>query len=63
MTHSPCRAPAPPPAAPLPRPQTLTQALAANMFAFSIFPYAAFLYYLTKSKAAPGLMLFGWYFL
>lgn len=43
--------------------QTLTQALAANLFAFSIIPYAGFLYYLTKSKAAPGLMLFGWYFL
>lgn len=43
--------------------QTLAQALAANVFAFSIFPYAGFLYYLTKSKAAPGLMLFGWYFL
>lgn len=54
--HTPSACAAPPP-------QTLAQALSANIFAVSIIPYAAFLYYLTKSKAAPPLMLFGWYFL
>ena len=39
------------------------QSLAANLFASSIFPYAAFLYYLTKSKKTPGKALFGFYFL
>ncbi|BDA47924.1 hypothetical protein COCOBI_11-1810 [Coccomyxa sp. Obi] len=39
------------------------QSLAANLFASSIFPYAAFLYYLTRSKKTPGLALFGFYFL
>lgn len=29
----------------------------------SLFPYLAFLYYLTKSGKAPKLMLFGFYFL
>lgn len=33
------------------------------MFASSIFPYAAFLYYLTQSKKTPGKALFGFYFL
>ncbi len=41
----------------------LLQSLAANLFASSIFPYAAFLYYLTRSKKTPGLALFGFYFL
>ena len=39
------------------------QSLAANLFASSIFPYAGFLYHLTRSKKAPGLTLFGFYFL
>eukprot|EP01023_Acetabularia_acetabulum_P029855 TRINITY_DN2813_c0_g1_i1.p1 TRINITY_DN2813_c0_g1~~TRINITY_DN2813_c0_g1_i1.p1 ORF type:complete len:191 (-),score=22.92 TRINITY_DN2813_c0_g1_i1:330-902(-) len=39
------------------------ESLAPNFFAFSIFPYAAFLYYLTRSKQAPKLTLFGFYFL
>jgi hypothetical protein len=39
------------------------QSVAANLFASSIFPYAAFLYYLTRSKKTPGLALFGFYFL
>ncbi|CAK0785036.1 hypothetical protein CVIRNUC_008241 [Coccomyxa viridis] len=39
------------------------QSLAANLFASSIFPYAAFLYFLTKSKKTPGKALFGFYFL
>ena len=41
----------------------MIQSLAANLFASSIFPYAAFLYYLTKSKKTPGKALFGFYFL
>lgn len=39
------------------------QDLAASMFSFSIIPYAGFLYYLTRSKRAPPLALFGFYFL
>jgi len=39
------------------------QDIAGNLFAFSIFPYAAFLYYLTRSKQMPPLALFGFYFL
>ena len=37
--------------------------MAAQLFASSIFPYAAFLYFLTRSKKTPGLALFGFYFL
>jgi len=33
------------------------------LFAFSIIPYAGFLYHLTRSKKAPPLTLFGFYFL
>ena len=32
-------------------------------FGTSIVPYSVFLYFLTKSKQAPGLLLFGFYFL
>ena len=39
------------------------QSVAAQLFASSIFPYAAFLYFLSKSKKTPGLALFGFYFL
>ncbi|CAL5229007.1 g12249 [Coccomyxa viridis] len=39
------------------------QNIAANLFASSIIPYAAFLYFLTKSKKSPGKALFGFYFL
>ena len=39
------------------------QDVAGSLFAFSIIPYAAFLYYLTKSKQSPPLTLFGFYFL
>ncbi len=39
------------------------QDLAASLFAFSIVPYAGFLYCLTRSKKAPPLALFGFYFL
>jgi len=41
----------------------LLQELATNIFSTSIIPYSAFLYYLTKSKKAPPLALFGFYFL
>ncbi|KAK9829166.1 hypothetical protein WJX72_004276 [[Myrmecia] bisecta] len=40
-----------------------SQALASNLFATSIFPYAGFLYHLHRSKQAPPLTLFGFYFL
>lgn len=43
--------------------QTINETLPQNLFAFSIFPYAGFLYHLTKSKKAPPLTLFGFYFL
>lgn len=43
--------------------QTLNQTLPQNLFAFSIIPYAGFLYHLTRSKQAPPLTLFGFYFL
>ena len=39
------------------------QTLASNLFASSIIPYAGFLFYLQKSKRAPKLMMFGFYFL
>jgi hypothetical protein len=39
------------------------QQLAANLFAFSIFPYAGFLFHLHRSRATPKLTLFGFYFL
>ena len=40
--------------------------LPQNLFAASLFPYLGFLYHLnraTKATKAPGLMLFGFYFL
>ncbi|XP_010055850.2 uncharacterized protein LOC104443980 [Eucalyptus grandis] len=37
--------------------------VATQLFAFSLFPYLGFLYFITKSKSAPGLTLFGFYFL
>ena len=43
--------------------QTINQTLPQNLFAISIVPYAGFLYHLTKSKQAPPLTLFGFYFL
>jgi len=39
------------------------QSVAANLFAASIVPYSAFLYFLHRSRAAPPLALFGFYFL
>lgn len=43
--------------------KTLTETLPQNLFAFSIVPYAGFLFHLTRSKQAPKLTLFGFYFL
>jgi hypothetical protein len=43
--------------------QTLNQTLPQNLFAASLFPYIGFLYHLTKSKKAPPMTLFGFYFL
>lgn len=43
--------------------QTLWDTLPPNLFAVSIIPYAGFLYHLHKSKQAPPLTLFGFYFL
>lgn len=40
-----------------------SQSIASQLFAFSLFPYLGFLYFITKSKTTPGLTLFGFYFL
>ncbi|MCL7029606.1 hypothetical protein MKW94_009325 [Papaver nudicaule] len=40
-----------------------TQSIASQLFAASLFPYLGFLYFITKSKTAPKLTLFGFYFL
>ncbi|XP_011654702.1 uncharacterized protein LOC101210365 isoform X3 [Cucumis sativus] len=40
-----------------------SQSIASQIFAFSLFPYIGFLYFITKSKTAPKLTLFGFYFL
>ncbi|XP_010418499.1 PREDICTED: uncharacterized protein LOC104704070 [Camelina sativa] len=40
-----------------------SQSIASQLFAVSLFPYIGFLYFLTKSKSAPKLTLFGFYFL
>ncbi|KAJ4806725.1 1-acyl-sn-glycerol-3-phosphate acyltransferase [Rhynchospora pubera] len=40
-----------------------SQSIASQLFAVSLFPYLGFLYFLTKSKTAPKLTLFGFYFL
>ncbi|TXG69502.1 hypothetical protein EZV62_004437 [Acer yangbiense] len=37
--------------------------IAPQLFAASLFPYLGFLYFITKSKSAPNLTLFGFYFL
>ncbi|KAL4441258.1 hypothetical protein ABPG77_011495 [Micractinium sp. CCAP 211/92] len=42
---------------------TVWDTLPQNLFAFSIIPYAGFLYHLHRSKQAPPLTLFGFYFL
>eukprot|EP00890_Picochlorum_soloecismus_P003526 jgi/Picsp_1/4174/NSC_01683-R1_at1g64350 f15h21_2 len=43
--------------------KTLSETIPQNLFAFSIIPYVGFLYHFTKSKKAPPLTLFGFYFL
>ncbi|KAL4651438.1 hypothetical protein ACB092_01G159700 [Castanea dentata] len=40
-----------------------SQSIASQLFAFSLFPYVGFLYFITKSKSAPKLTLFGFCFL
>ncbi|OMP02963.1 hypothetical protein COLO4_10671 [Corchorus olitorius] len=40
-----------------------SQSIASQLFAFSLFPYIGFLYFITKSKSSPKLTLFGFYFL
>ncbi|KAK8933561.1 hypothetical protein KSP39_PZI016016 [Platanthera zijinensis] len=40
-----------------------SQSIASQLFAVSLFPYIGFLYYITRSKTAPRLTLFGFYFL
>ncbi|KAL6848911.1 hypothetical protein ACP4OV_021494 [Aristida adscensionis] len=40
-----------------------SQSVASQLFAASLFPYLGFLYFMTRSKTAPGLTLFGFYFL
>lgn len=44
-------------------PSVDSQSIASQLFAFSLFPYIGFLYFITKSKSAPKLTLFGFYFL
>lgn len=39
------------------------ESVAPQLFAASLFPYVAFLYYLTKTDKVPKLSLFGFYFL
>lgn len=43
--------------------QVDSQSIASQLFAMSLLPYLGFLYHLTRSKTAPGLTLFGFYFL
>ncbi|GMH09341.1 hypothetical protein Nepgr_011182 [Nepenthes gracilis] len=40
-----------------------SESIAPSLFAFSLFPYVGFLYFITISKSAPKLTLFGFYFL
>ncbi|KAK9861559.1 hypothetical protein WJX84_002455 [Apatococcus fuscideae] len=47
----------------LPLIQASSEEIAMMFFGTSIVPYSVFLYFLTKSKQAPGLLLFGFYFL
>ncbi|KAB1215470.1 hypothetical protein CJ030_MR4G022366 [Morella rubra] len=44
-------------------PNINSESIASQLFAFSLFPYIGFLYFITKSKSAPKLTLFGFYFL
>ncbi|XAR55124.1 hypothetical protein NMG60_11030526 [Bertholletia excelsa] len=40
-----------------------SESIAPQLFALSLFPYIGFLFFITKSKSAPKLTLFGFYFL
>ena len=40
-----------------------SESIASQLFAVSLFPYIGFLYFITKSKSAPKLTLFSFYFL
>ncbi|KAE8733924.1 alcohol dehydrogenase 1 [Hibiscus syriacus] len=40
-----------------------SQSIASQLFAVSLFPYSGFLYFITKSKSAAKLTLFGFHFL
>ncbi|RWR78799.1 hypothetical protein CKAN_00734700 [Cinnamomum micranthum f. kanehirae] len=40
-----------------------SQSIASQLFAASLLPYLGFLYFITKSRSAPKLTLFGFYFL
>ncbi|KAF5734772.1 1-acyl-sn-glycerol-3-phosphate acyltransferase delta isoform 1 [Tripterygium wilfordii] len=40
-----------------------SESIASQLFAVSLFPYIGFLYFITISKTAPKLTLFGFYFL
>ncbi|XP_039058076.1 uncharacterized protein LOC120201559 [Hibiscus syriacus] len=44
-------------------PNIVSESIASQLFAASLFPYVGFLYFITKSKSAPKLSLFGFYFL
>ncbi|PNH01896.1 hypothetical protein TSOC_012172 [Tetrabaena socialis] len=44
-------------------PQQQLASVAPQLFAMSLFPYLAFLFFLTKSGKTPPLTLFGFYFL
>jgi hypothetical protein len=46
-----------------PCPPLPSQSIASQLFAFSLFPYLAFLYFLTRSGQTPRTVLFGFYFL
>ncbi|GMJ06215.1 hypothetical protein HRI_004290700 [Hibiscus trionum] len=46
-----------------PIPHIVSQSIASQLFAVSLVPYVGFLYFITKSKSAPKLTLFGFYFL
>ncbi|PIN02689.1 hypothetical protein CDL12_24804 [Handroanthus impetiginosus] len=44
-------------------PNVDSSVVASQLSAFSLLPYLGFLYFITKSKSAPKLTLFGFYFL
>ncbi|KAI4364679.1 hypothetical protein MLD38_020736 [Melastoma candidum] len=44
-------------------PSVDSQSIASQLFAFSLFPYLGFLYFITRSRTSPPLTLFGFYFL